>query len=113
MHGMHEQFSCSLSSFHKDLFLKYLPPSIWAADLPPDRALPDLNLGWLLGWKSMASLNQTTDFQGSAPPTNKHISYIYISNVAVFFWGGLSFQPASKQRQEQKTAEAKVFGMQS
>ena len=88
MHGMHEEFSCSLSSFHKDLFLTYLLPSIWAADLPPDLALPDLNLGWLLGWKNMASLNQTTDFQGSPPPTNKHISYIYISNVAVFFFGG-------------------------
>ena len=44
MHGMNEEFSCSLSSFHKDLFLKYLPPSIWAADLPPDLALPDLNI---------------------------------------------------------------------
>lgn len=87
MHGMHEEFSCSLSSFHKDLFLKYIPPSIWAADLPPDLALPDLYLGWLLGWKDMASLNQTTDFQGSPPPQTSTY-HIYISNVAVFFFGG-------------------------
>lgn len=88
MHGMHEEFSCSLSSFHKDLFLKYIPPSIWAADLPPDLALPDLYLGWLLGWKDMASLNQTTDFQGSPPHKQAHIISTYLTLLFFFFGGG-------------------------